>query len=71
MLWWIISGLILYCMGCSFTLGLIGGIREGAEGIGDGLKVIFWPIMLTLMIISIPFMIAGDVGDYIRRQLKW
>jgi hypothetical protein len=58
----ILPALFVYIAGCCFVAGRIDGIRDGAEGIGDELRVFFWPIVLVGWIVSRPFVWMHKLG---------
>ena len=53
---------IIYIGGIVYTLGAIGGIRDEMDGIGDIFHVLFWPIVLLINIICLPFAWIHHVG---------
>lgn len=42
-------GLLIYLVGAVLTAGLIGGVRDEMEGIGDMAVILFWPLALVFL----------------------
>jgi hypothetical protein len=46
-----VAGLIVsYVVGCAITSGVIGGVRDEMDGIGDMFCIVFWPLVLVVMV---------------------
>lgn len=54
---------MLYVVCAGFTVGAIGGVRDEMDGIGDLLKIIFWPIFWCWLIIVKTWKIVYKLGQ--------
>lgn len=57
--------LILYICGVLFWVGICGYVGARGEGIFLGVA---WPITLIVLIISLPFVVMYELGEYFKNR---
>ena len=61
---------ILYLFGCCITFGVIGGIRDEMDGVGDIFCIFLWPAVLCCWLIYKTFSALVFLGVIIRVRFK-
>lgn len=64
----IVAAVVLYILGALVTAGVIGGVRDEMDGIGDMAIIVFWPVALAWGLLSRVSQACFALGRWTRRN---